>query len=236
MAKPDLTQTDPFVEQEPENIQRARQTYGAAGGPLSTNKAKALMKQRPDGTREIAGCIMQGYGLEVPATATRQEIELAADTMLQISDRLNLWMGDLLASADDLGYGDIVASADLLGFESKTLYNWKSICERVPLSLRREVHLCYPDAKPLTMGHYDLVAGLPDYEQREALIKCLADGWSIAKLRIWVHGRPLRRTHLERMKPYLTRIEEAIHRAPDADRHMMLRAIRQWLKELERES
>lgn len=188
-----------------------------------------------DGTKTIAGCHAGSWGLNVPDSATIEDIELATSTFIQMSDRLNLWVGDLLAAAERLNYGDMTAWAAELGYNVKTLSNWKFVCQSVPVSLREEVHLFYANKKPLTMGHYNLVTGLSYEEKRRRLFEALEHEWSVATLSTKIHGRQDVRPYSVRGQEILARLQSLMERAPDAERHQMAAALRALAEELEQD-
>lgn len=79
-------------------------------------------------------------------------------------------MGDLLAAAERLQYGAITQLAEELGKDSKTLSNWKGICQRVQTTLRKDIVGAFPE-NPLSIGHYNLVQAMPENEQRHWLMQ-----------------------------------------------------------------
>lgn len=132
---------------------------------------------------EIEGCVATGAGLDVPSDITHEQIDNLANILFYLSGRVQLFIGDMLAVAEHLGYGFIEQKATEMGLSGQTLRNWKSTCNKVSISLRRDVLSEYPDAHPLSISHYELVQKMDDSQQREYLRMALANQWSVSELR-----------------------------------------------------
>ncbi len=132
---------------------------------------------------EIEGCVATSAGLDIPDDISREQMENLADILFYLSGRTQLFIGDMLVASERLGYGDIKAIAEQMDREGKTLSNWKSVCKSVTTSLRKEVHAEFPEVKPLSMGHYNLIQAMDEGGQRDWMRVALREGLSVAELR-----------------------------------------------------
>lgn len=134
-----------------------------------------------DGGLTLFGCEASAAGLEIPESLQPQEFEGLGALLFRLEDGIQLYIGDYLASYERLGYGDISRLAEAYHRNYKTLSNWKWICANVATSLRKEVLRINPQ-KPLTIGHYNLVAALSPDEQWHWLSQAAQNQWSVAML------------------------------------------------------
>lgn len=151
------------------NIPRRRERV-ADGQAIQ--QAQAMVKQGD--AYHVRDFVLTRRGLTVPETASDEDFVFVMGYLLDIGDRIQLWLGDLLV-AIGIRYGTTYqAIAEWSGREVKTLQNYKSVCERIESSLRKE---------DLTFGHYNIIAGLDEGERPYWIEKASSHGWSIAELR-----------------------------------------------------
>lgn len=176
---------DPLLERQlhafDPDAQRRRIVDQAArlGIPLQPS----LTSLDDSGALILLGCHASPAGLDVRPDLAPHEFHQLATLLFSLEDGLQLFIGDLLAASDSLGYGDLTALAATYNRDEKTLRNWKYICSHVKMSLRRDVLARYPGTKPLTLGHYGVVASLSPDEQTHFLCLAIEDGLSVAQLR-----------------------------------------------------
>jgi len=150
---------------------------------------------------QLFGCSASSAGLEVPDDFTIEQFGQLGDLLFQLEDGIQLYIGDLLAAYERLGYGEISRIAEHYQRSSKTLSNWKYICSSVTTSLRKEVLALNP-SKPLSIGHYNLVASMDEGEQRHWLTRAAENEWAVATLQTSVRNTEL--------KPKLSPWERAV--------------------------
>lgn len=145
-------------------------------------QAKAIVKTGI-GSLDFTGFHADAAGLEILADTPFEYIKQSADMLFKMQSRIQIWIGDLLNSVDDLKYGEITKLAEQYNIEPTTLHKWKSIASNVTLFLRRNVLLANPNKKPLTKSHYELVMALNESIQERLLMEASANEWSVAELR-----------------------------------------------------
>lgn len=197
---------------------------------------KAIMIQN-DGTMQIAGCVMSGAGLDVPSNITEEDLRQVTEVLLRMEDRLQLYIGDALVAAENLGYGSITSLAERMGRQPKTLWNWKTVCANVRTALRRAVLAKYPHSKTPTISHYEIIMGLPEEEQSDWLEKLLQNDWSVMQFRTEVAGKSLgdgtRITKEERYHNTLSEYKSWLLRQNKKQRRAEVTMLRALLDELE---
>ena len=156
----------------------------------------------------IAGFHANAAGLSVPDDVTLEDIDEAALLLFAMEGRLQLWIGDLLNAAEQLEYGAIKNIAEKFNRDPQTLYNWKALSSSVTISLRRELLQKYPDAKPLSKSHYEMVQALSEYEQEEWLSQALENNWSVKELGTRIKDGENGSSSKERMKPWQKKIAQ----------------------------
>lgn len=145
-------------------------------------QAKSIVKTGI-GALDFSGFHADAAGLEILEDTPFEYIKQSADMLFKMQSRIQIWIGDLLNSVDDLKYGEITRLAEQYNLEPTTLHKWKSIASNVKLFLRRNILLANPNKKPLTKTHYELVMALDEDEQERLLMLASANEWSVAKLR-----------------------------------------------------
>lgn len=196
MLSHQMQQFDPDVQRRRLMEQAARLGIPLGSGLLSVGQGGEML---------LLGCRGTAAGLEVRPDITPEELTQLASILFAMEDGLQLYIGDLLAAAETLGYGDITAIAAHYQRDPKTLRNWKYICSSVETSLRKDVLASQPTAKPLTMGHYNLVAALAPADQHRLLTQAIAAGWSVARLREALRPAPVNAPSPDRTLPQITR-------------------------------
>lgn len=97
-----------------------------------------------------------------------------AEWLFQMEGRLSLFIGDMLVGMEMKHGVTYEKVAEHFGLSKKTLYNWKYVCERVDISLRRE---------NLTYSHYMLVTAMEQEEQEKYLALASEENLSKAQLK-----------------------------------------------------
>lgn len=97
-----------------------------------------------------------------------------AEWLFQMEGRLSLFIGDMLVGMERLHGITYEMIAEHFGVSTKTLYNWKYVCENVDISLRRE---------NLKYSHYMLVAGKDAKDQERYLRKASEEDMSKSELK-----------------------------------------------------
>jgi hypothetical protein len=159
---------------------------------LVVNEGNGGQIQVTSGGLQLFGCRASSAGLEVPDDFTIEQFEQVGNLLFQLEDGIQLYIGDLLAAYERLGYGEITSIAEHYGRSPKTLSNWKYICANVTTSLRKEVLEQHPTKKPLSIGHYNVVAALSPEEQRRWLMQAAEGEWSVATLTTAIKNTPLK--------------------------------------------
>lgn len=115
-------------------------------------------------------------GLELREGLSKQEwLEVGRDVGTDASVS-SLRVGDWLVYSENFGdeKGRYLQAEELTGFKRETLYNLASVCQRVPISRRRE---------GLTFGHYAAVAALDEVDQVRLIGSAAEGSWTVARLR-----------------------------------------------------
>jgi hypothetical protein len=214
-------------------------------GPLRSKRKQSEQRSlRPVGDGQFAqlGFVMSPAALQAPVDVTIEMVYAIADTLFNVENSLQIWIGDLLATAEELEYGAISRLAEKFNREPKTLWNWKHTCSSVQTSLRREVfqevQTTTDDYKILSMTHYKLLAVLEPDDQRYYMHEAMANRWSVAALRkaISSANQPVlpeesailvRRQIIQPAQSKLNRALESVVNAPSNDN------IEAAIKELE---
>lgn len=153
----------------------------------SVNRRQAensgLMIRDADGELSLLGCQVSPAGLDIPDEFSQENMASLAEVLFQLEMGVQLLIGDMLVAADRLGYGEISAIGEQINRRGKTLSNWKSTCKAVKTSLRREVYQNYPDARPLTITHYEVVQKMKESNQRKWLSQALENSWSVSQMK-----------------------------------------------------
>lgn len=136
-----------------------------------------------EGDLSLLGCRVSPAGLEIPEEFSLEQLISLADILFQLETGVQLLIGDMLVATDRLGYGDIGSIAEQFNRRGKTLSNWKSTCKAVTSSLRRELFEAYPDARPLSISHYEIVQRMNTNNQQEWLEHTLQSNWTVSELR-----------------------------------------------------
>lgn len=182
-----------------------------------------------DGTVNLGACQANAAGLDVPTDVTPTEINQTATLLFAIEGRVQLWIGDLLNAAENLEYGAIKAIAEKFGRDPDTLYNWRSLALAVTISLRSEVLSLFPDSKPLSKSHYEIIRKLPEKSQREWCILAMENEWSVAEMREAFKGKKTGKTQFDRLVSHLTPFSKV--EADDLSNSERLQIL-QYLEEL----
>ena len=106
---------------------------------------------------------VSALGAEVSPDTPFEVWREATEGWIEASESVQIIVGDLL-NFGEAHYGDDFAQ--VIGRSERTLQNWKSICNRVPISSRRE---------GLEISHLSAVKSLPPEKQEEWLERAAPD-------------------------------------------------------------
>lgn len=190
-------------------------------------------------TMALFGCEMSGAGLDVPDTITNAALFDALHILFSFEEHIQLMVGDALAAMERLKYGAIEDIAKSFARDGKTLRNWKSICKKVELSLRRDVLAAHPNARPLTISHYDLIRAFNEADQRYWIASALSGGWSVTRLRLEIASaagrRVIRRTKYQRFQDDVLELGDTVRGFKGDQRQEAIAYLRQVLDDIEAE-
>lgn len=201
-------------------------------------KRAALVFDASGEKMDLFGCTLSGAGLLIPDAITPAQMGDVFHILFSFEDHIQLMVGDALVGQARLKYGTTKEIAKAFRRDPSTLTNWKSVCKSVKLSLRSEVLLLHPNAKPLTITHYELIRIFNESEQRYWIARALAGDWSVAKLRSEIRKEsgqlPLpRRTKYQIFEDSISEIVLTVNAFDDDQRKQAIFRLQQVVAKLE---
>lgn len=126
-------------------------------------------------------------GLTIPEDVTAEELIQAGRELATLSGYLAVSIADAVNALEDRQYGDLRQIAEMIGVDAVTLRVWCWAMRRVepyPRGYIYEKHIApYPERRPLSIGHYKLLAGVEDPHERLRLLEqCAVEQWTIRQL------------------------------------------------------
>jgi hypothetical protein len=113
--------------------------------------------------------------------ATVENWEQVCELLFAMEGRMNVLIGDALWIGENQWGRTYQQVASTTGYKVDSLYNMKSVMERIDFSLRNEKLLFY---------HYVLVASLEYDDQAYWLGQAVENSWSISQMRKAMAGNP----------------------------------------------
>lgn len=114
-----------------------------------------------------------GFELDSSDAAPEHWSELG-ETIIGLHGATQWLIGDWLRHDENNQWGSSIELAEKYDLNLNTLYTYRKIAAKVPFGIR------IPN---LSFGHHQLIAYLPEKEQRAWLQRAAEEGWSVAALR-----------------------------------------------------